>query len=411
MQYDVIVIGGGASGMMAAIRAARNGKRVVILEKNDRIGKKILATGNGKCNFGNRYLQKDCYQNKDREKVWQYIEKYSTDNSCDFFRELGMLVKERNGYLYPLSEQASTVLDLMRLELERLKVQIVTEFEVGKVIKKENLFAVARAGEKAFDFTSDKIIVACGTSAGLNEREEEAGIREGMLQSFSLRFHPFYPALVQLRCKENYMKAVAGIRMEGTVILYIDDKEKARETGEIQLTEYGISGIPVFQLSRYASYGCLKKQKVTAVIDCFPGFTKEEYEEMMEERMHSGKGKQAQDFFLGMANKKLLLQMIKNSGLKPEEKLCEENHNKFLRVFSELKEWKLTILEPNPVKNAQICAGGLDLSECDEHLQIKKVPGLYVIGEYLDIDGRCGGYNLHWAWTSGTLAGNHASNS
>lgn len=407
---NVAVIGGGASGMMAAIFAAMHGAGVTIYEKNDRIGKKILATGNGKCNFSNLFLDDKCYNSSDFFIVNKVMEQFSPKDCMTFFMERGMLVKNRNGYLYPASEQASTVLDVLRMQLDFLGVQVATECEIISV-HSENRGGYALTileGGKKKTYQHDKIILAAGSMAGIPAKKVGASPYE-LLGKLGLPVVPPVPALVQLRCKESFMKSVAGVRLDGGVTLYIDGKEIVTERGEVQLTDYGISGIPVFQLSRFASYAFLKKQQVRVKLNILPGFSDSEYQKFCEKRKIQSERQTAEEFFLGICNKKLLILCMKLADIKPSEKIADIPMEKRQKMYEILRELPLTPIAANPFENAQVCAGGLDLKAVDENLQLKKYPGLYVVGELLDVDGRCGGYNLQWAFASGRTAGIHAA--
>lgn len=410
-RIKIAVIGGGASGMMAAISAAMKGAEVTIYEKNDRVGKKILATGNGKCNFSNLFLDDTCYNGSGSNIVHQILKQFSPEDCMAFFKEKGMLIKERNGYLYPASEQASTVLDFLRMHLSFLGVKILTECEIYSVKRKEKdgYILTAIQDGKRRHFETDRVILAAGSVAGIPAKKAGKSAYE-ILKDMELPLVPIVPALVQLRCKEEFMKSVAGVRLDGEVTLYIDGKEKARERGEIQLTDYGISGIPVFQLSRFAGYALLEKDEVRIVLDCLPGFSQEEYKVFCDKRVLQSKEQTAEEYFLGMCNKKLLLLFMKLSGIKPQERMVEVSESKKQKMFALLRELVLTPYAVNPFEQAQVCAGGLDMKAVDENLQVKKYPGFYVVGELLDVDGRCGGYNLQWAFASGNIAGSHATN-
>lgn len=220
---------------------------------------------------------------------------------------------------------------------------------------------------------------------------------------------PVVPSLVQLRCQEDYMKAVAGVRLDGEITLYIDGKEACRERGEVRLTDYGVSGIPVFQLSRYASYALSEKRKVKVCLNSLPDFTEESYQQFQKERKLQNTEQTAEEYFLGICNKKLMLLFLKLSGIKPTEMMQEVSKEKREKVFALLRNLLLTVTATNPFGQAQVCAGGLSMEAVDEHLQVCNFPGLYVTGELLDVDGRCGGYNLQWAFAGGYTAGQHAA--
>lgn len=224
---------------------------------------------------------------------------------------------------------------------------------------------------------------------------------------------PVVPALVQLRCKDSFFKMIAGVRCEAGLRLHGERNEKnllVEERGELQFTEYGISGIPVFQLSRHAAYLLAEGKKVEVWIDLLPQMTGEDFHMMCEERIKKAGGKTLEEFLLGMANKKVNLMMIKEAGYKPGDDAIQLGEERLRKLLYSYRELKVHILAANSFENAQVTAGGVDMDEVTENLESMKIPGIYFAGEMLDVDGRCGGYNLQWAWTSGYIAGGSAAN-
>ncbi len=409
----IAIIGAGASGMMAAIFAASAGAEVIIFDKNDRVGKKILATGNGKCNFSNLHMNAECYRSNDLTKVTNVISRFSPQDCVNFFKEKGMLIKDRDGYLYPASEQASTVLDLLRMQMTFLKVNVVTECEIYDVKPDKKtgksgyvLYGVYK-GEKK-NFNADRVIISTGSKAGISTKGSKNDFYD-VLRNMGLAVTTVVPALVQLRCREDYMKSIAGVRVESEITLYIDGKEACREYGEVQLTDYGVSGIPVFQLSRYVSYALAEKKNVSITINVLPYFSEKEFIKFCNNRQIQDGNQTAEEYFLGICNKKLLMLFMKLAGIKPTELIINVSDKSKNKMFKYLREFTVTPVATNPFEQAQVCAGGLVMSEVDDNLQLKKYPGIYVTGEVLDVDGRCGGYNLQWAFASGKIAGENAS--
>ena len=252
----VAVIGGGAAGMMAAITAAENGANVTIYERNDRVGKKILATGNGKCNFSNTHMQPAFFHGKDIEAAWNIIQKFDEKSVIAFFENAGMLTKERNGGLYPVSGQASTVLDILRAKLTTLNIKVLTEqYVTDLVLEKDgsHITVVTKNNKQVFD----KVIVSCGGAAAPKTGSDGNGLT--LAKKLGHNLVPAVPALVQLKCSDSFFKAISGVRTDATLKLVIDGKEVDSESGELQFTDYGISGIVVFQLSRTAAYALKNK--------------------------------------------------------------------------------------------------------------------------------------------------------
>ena len=400
------IIGGGASGLVAAITSAKNSANVTLIEKKDRVGKKILATGNGKCNFTNHSMNKSDFRSQNSAIFDDYISQFDKNAVISMFQDMGMLTKDRNGYLYPRSEQASTVLDLLRLQLKELNIPVLTEYYPISIQKKKKCFEIELNNHEKLYF--DRIILACGSFAGEKKRDDYNGY--SYAKSLGHTIVPVVPALVQVRAKGHEFKSIAGVRCDANIALYINKEFITSEFGELQLTDYGISGIPVFQLSRYISYGIYDKQKVDVIIDFLPELEANEWKNFVADKWKNASKKiTAEEFFQGFLNKKLNLMFLKASGIKTETPLQQLKFSKIEEVISHMKCWKIEIEGTNPYENAQVCAGGVSMNEITLQMESKIVPGLYFAGELLDVDGRCGGYNLQWAWTSGYLAGNAAS--
>ncbi len=431
MGNTVGIVGGGAAGMMAAITAARRGGKVTLFEGNDRLGKKLLSTGNGKCNLGNERLGAADYYTGRPDMLEAFLGRFGTADTVSFFRSIGLMTKSRGGYLYPACEQAAAVLDVLRYEVKAAGVEVVTDFKVEAIRRgrRARLFQVHGKGGVCWEHSFDRVILACGGKAAPKTGSDGSGY--GLAGQMGHSLVPTVPALVQLRCREEYLKAVAGVRTEAQISVYCQGKRVAKERGELQLTEYGISGIPVFQLSRTVNYilaegrnvleshpsaghrhfdsGNAPKKDVEIVIDFFPDVTGEEFKTLYRERMLLRGQRTVEEFFTGMLHKKLMLLFIKLAGLRPGEAAGQADERKLKRVFELCRSWTLHIIGSNSYDSAQVCAGGVPLEEVTGELESKLVPGLYFAGEILDVDGRCGGYNLQWAWCSGFIAGCQAA--
>lgn len=414
-QIQIGVVGGGASGLMASITAAGEGAVVTLLESGERVGRKILSTGNGKCNLGNLRLGAEEYYGASREWLEDCLSRFDSQETVRFFGSLGLLLKEKNGYLYPLAEQASAVLDVLRAELRASGVRLVTDCRVQEVLRtdrdgKEGF--VVRAADRSFYF--DKVILACGSQAAPKTGSDGSGYR--LAKALGHKIVPVVPALVQLRCEETYLREVAGVRTEA-VLRVLPGKnsgtgEEIRERGELQLTDYGISGIPVFQLSRRVNYllrEAGEHSRVEIAVDLLPDYDHETYAGLREGRRLLQTDRTVEEYFTGMLNKKLMLLFIKLAGLRRDTPVAEANEAKLARVFALCRDWRLHVTGSNSFDNAQVCAGGVDTAQVSRNMESLLVPGLYFAGELLDVDGRCGGYNLHWAWCSGYLAGRSAA--
>lgn len=436
--------------MMAAITAARQGAAVTILEGNDRVGKKILSTGNGKCNLGNRKLDPEEYYTEQPGRLRECLERFGTEDTVSFFQGIGLLIKEKSGYLYPACEQASAVLDVLRFELSALGIEVISGCKVKQILPgqlnagcvripsgkergktrgrdvripsgvergmnqvrdarspsgKRNGEITLRSGERSFCF--DSVVLACGGKAAPRTGSDGSGFE--LAEQMGHRVLPTVPALVQLRCSEPYFKSVSGVRADAMIRVWNAGVCIAGERGELQLTDYGISGIPVFQLSRQVNYLLRKQKEVEITVDFLPDYGQEEYKALRTGRRLLQNDRTVEEFFTGMLHRKLMQQFVKMAGLRPGEPVKSADEAALKKVYGLCREWKIHINGHNSYDNAQVCAGGVPLDEVTENLESCKVPGVFFAGEILDVDGKCGGYNLQWAWCSGYLAGRAAA--
>jgi len=402
-QRKTIVIGGGASGMMAAISASRLGSRVTVLEQRDQIGKKILVTGNGKCNFTNLIQEDTCYRSETAGFSKAALSQFNVEDTISFFRELGMGVKEKNGYCYPFSGQASTVLFVLKKELERLRVTVKTEAEVVEIQKKgKNFFCILKDGSSVL---GNQVILCTGSAAYFKNGAARNGYR--LAEGLGHHLIPVLPALCPILGTDEYQKGVlkemAGVRTEGMVSLFVDQQILKKERGELQLTVYGLSGIPVFQFSRYAVRAFEKGQKVQIQIDFLPDMDKKECERFLKGQIKRFQ-KTAKEAVEGLLNKKISSAILKCAKIRETEKNLSKEQME--AMLSCLKEFRVKMTGYKGLEQAQVCSGGVSLEEVEEKtLESKRIEGLYFAGEVLDIDGACGGYNLQWAWSSGFVAG------
>ena len=400
--FDSIIVGAGASGLMAAIQAARNGVHVLVLEHMDRAGKKILATGNGKCNFTNEKQGIAYYNGKNPAFVLPALRQFGVKETLQFFEELGIYPRmKRDGYYYPASGQAVSVVETLLLECKRLNVQIKYNVGIREIIREGEGFSFHT---KQGVFRSRYCVIATGGKAAKKTGSDGSG--NLYIEKFGHKLTDIVPALVQLQGKQSFLKEIAGIRAEGSVTIYIEKEKIAEDVGELQLTEFGISGIPVFQVSRHASYGLLYGKQVSASLNFLPELTENETRELMRKRfLHYGRGKNANQALIGLFPGKLnpvLLTLAKIPPDKPAQECTEEELNQLVR---QSRSMRIDIIGTKGFDHAQVSAGGVDTSEVNPTtMESRLVPGLYFAGEVLDVDGMCGGYNLQWAWSSGYVA-------
>ena len=407
MKREGIIIGGGAAGLMAAITAAECGASVTILEHMPRVGKKILSTGNGKCNMTNLHMTADCYRCGIEEIPMQVIGKFPVEETLRFFRRLGILTTDRNGYVYPASGQAQTVLDALKNKTDSLGVRTCCDSKVLAVSKEKNgRFAVKTENQT---YKADFVILAAGSMAAKTTGSDGSGYE--LAKSLGHKIKKPLPALVQLKCKGDFFKGIAGVRTDVKVSLYTMDKNGAPDVflasdeGELQLTDYGISGIPVFQVSRYAAEALDHRKRVLAIVDFMPEMSEGELIETLKEQKSYLYDRTAEEFLNGLFNKKLAAMFLKAAWLKADMPVAEISNKKLAELCGLIKETAFEVTGTNSYDKAQICMGGVNMKEIDpETMESRLVPRLYFAGEILDVDGICGGYNLQWAWSSGHLA-------
>ena len=416
--FDTIVIGGGASGLVAAIFAARGGCRVLVLEQKEKLGKKIYATGNGKCNFTNKDWQASYFRGSDFSLAEPVLRSFSLKDTLDFFKEIGVYPKERNGYYYPASEQAASVAESLVREAERLGVKCLTGVRVSWVYSEKKNYKEALSGTDSKDskesgltfvaetdtgvYRAKSMVLATGGKASPVHGSDGSGYP--FAKSFGHTVIPPLPAIVQLKADGKFFKTLAGVRTDGRVTLHIG-KEKYSEEGEVLFAAYGISGIPVMQVSRYASVALAQKIPVTAELDLFPVLSEGELAEEIARRFRVMKVNTAEEALAGLCNHKLNYVMLQLCGLEPTKKAHCYGKREADVLAEKIKRFTVKITDTNGFAQAQACTGGVPLSELTEHMESKPVPGLFITGELTDIDGTCGGYNLQWAWSSGAAAG------
>lgn len=438
----VAVIGGGAAGMMAAIEAARAGAIVTLIEKNPQLGKKLATTGNGRCNYTNLDMS-DRIGGKFRgfhpEFAAPALDALPPEAVLDWLRAIGVEPRFRGSYVYPNSDQASAVVDALREELHRLSVKVHYNAEVkrvqridtdtevsaanasmpGKAASASEIREKRDAGYFLIQCTdavvkADRVILAAGSKAAPKTGSNGDGYF--IARKLGHTIVPYVPALCGIRCAGDAFRALAGIRTEAALELVVDGHSVDREAGELQLVDYGISGIPVFQLSRYAAYALQEGKKAAVYINFLPGFTdkaedpKERALQLFQQRQQRLVGRKMESFFTGLLHQKLGQLLLRMANVRPELPVAELSEKQLRSLASLSVRFKAECVEMNGFQQAQVVAGGVDTSEVDPRTMASRlVPGLYFAGEVLDIDGICGGYNLQWAWASGYVAGRHAA--
>ncbi len=403
MNTDVLIVGGGASGMVAGIVAARRGKSVLLIEKKEKLGKKILATGNGKCNFSNTYYDETVYRTDTKAIIAPILKQFSVEDTIAFFRELGIEPKEKNGYLYPASMQAAAIVEVLIIELNRLKVKIQLEESVVSIHNKGSNYVIKT--DKA-SYQAKTVILATGGKASSKLGSDGSGYE--LAKKLGHTIVPVTEALVALRSPLKLFKQIAGIRCNARVSVVINGKNDVSEVGELQLTDYGISGIPVFQVSRYVTRALVEGKPVDVMLDFLPDMTTEDTLQLLMNRLKSRPQKSAKEFLIGLFPYKLAFLFIKEAGIKEDEMVGQIYRHKLDALVKLIKSFRVPIKGANGFEQAQVCAGGVSAGEVNKTtLESLLVKGLYMTGELLDVEGTCGGYNLQWAWSSGYVAGQH----
>ncbi|MDY0234721.1 MAG: NAD(P)/FAD-dependent oxidoreductase [Gudongella sp.] len=405
MSNRIIIVGGGASGMMAAIIARRKGSEVTILERNDRVGKKLLATGNGRCNYTNENINLNFFHGEDKEFIRSVLDRFTNTEVIEFFESLGIVpAVEDNGKVFPLSFQSSSMLDVLRYEMQRLNIKLETESYVVKITKDKSFNLYTKDGR---NFKADKIIIATGGMAMPVSGSDGNGY--SIAQTFMHVKNEPTPALVQLKLIGDKWKQINGVKFIGKASLIINDKYIADDIGDILFTDYGVSGPPILQLSREAIKAKKEGKSVKIGISILHNKTKKEVFEYLKERFQKMPEKTLEESLIGMINKRLILPIIKELGMDKDKHSYDINEVEVSSLAEILVNWEFELSGDKGWGHAQTTAGGISLEKINpDTMESKIVEGLFLCGELLDVDGDCGGYNLQWAWSSGYIAGSNA---
>ncbi|KAA1184282.1 aminoacetone oxidase family FAD-binding enzyme [Paenibacillus sp. B2(2019)] len=423
MHHKLLIIGAGAAGLMAAVTARDMGIDTAILESNDRIGKKILMTGDGRCNITNDSTATGTdeavalsrkYHSNQAGFPLAVLQQFGIRQTIDFFSLLGLpLTRLKEGLMYPMSLQAAAVQDIFQLALEDRNVPVYLKNKVLDVTVSTNhpRFMIkcqteTEEGEvQEVVYTSEYLFLCAGGLTGPNAGKEPPGYTLAERLGHSL-VEPL-PAIVQLKLKYPNMRALTSIKFQGQAHIFVNGKNILSASGEIAFTDYGISGPAALQLSRVASYHLARGENVTVSVDLMPDRTEEELVNFLEMLWETFGHRTVADSLVGIFNKKLVSVLLKEAGIDQQPQLlCQDlsmkTKGEFYRI---LKRWEFKVTDTNGFTNAQVTAGGIDTSELIEGtLESKLVPGLYLAGEVMDVDGDFGGYNLQWAWSSGYVA-------
>lgn len=395
----VTVIGAGAAGLMASIylkeQAVKNNHdlEVVVLEKNDRVGKKILSTGNGKCNFSNVYLEPKYYNNP--EFVKPILESFSHSNLQEWFREKGLLSKvDKEGRIYPLTETASSVLDIFRLELEKKNIHVMTSFDVSKIKQKGSGYIVSDGKNNIY---TDYLIIATG---GLSAPVlGSSGTGHKILKEMGVSLTKMQPGLVGIKTNKESIRSLSGLRMKALVKLYEENSLVKEEQGEIQFKDDGISGIVIMNIASKIK----NISNASLVVDMLPTLQEEDIFNYLINKQKDYGNFNINQLLIGLLPNVLALKILKDLSFKDNIKIKHLHKEDLSKIVKIIKKYQFKVVSLYGFDRSQVTVGGIDLKEVDNNLELKKLPNIFLCGEILDIDGMCGGYNLHFAFASAVL--------
>lgn len=398
----IAIIGGGASGMVAALSAAQAGGQVTLYESFPRLGKKLLATGNGRCNLSHKGFTVENFHSTHPYFVRHALSQYNEEDTLKYLNRLGIeIVEDERQRYYPASLQASAVLDVLRLSLSEAHVNVMENTRIMDIKTTEKGWCLFyKDGQQCVD----AVVVATGGEAAA----KLGGTRDGykLLQTLGHQLIDTHPGIVQLVTDTTSIKAMVGLKRDVALSIYGKNGPIAKDEGELLITKYGISGPPVLQCSGRVSRALAKKEKVTAKINFFPTYAPEALVALLHERLAQHPTRTAETFFLGLLPRVLAEATLKSCGIAFKRVPTPAQLEK---CASQLQAWSLPVLGTNGLENAQVTIGGIDTADFDDTtLGSWMAPGLFACGEVLDVDGDCGGYNLQWAWSSGRLAGESA---
>ena len=395
------IIGAGASGMAAALAAAKwENVQVLLFERQARVGRKLQATGNGRCNLSNMKARAELYHGSTPEFAKKALDLFDVAVTMHWFADLGLyMVMEESGRIYPYSDQANSVVDVLRFALNKENISLMTGFEVSKVRKTDAGFQIEGNGEV---YTCDKLIIACGGLAGTKLGGSMSGYQ--LLRSFGHKVTKLRPALVQLKSSWSGCNALKGVRTNCHAAIYHDGTLYSESKGEVQFTEYGLSGPVIFEISRDV---CQEKGEWICKLDLLPELDETQIFDHLKQRFRTEL--LTDELFTGVLHNRLGRVVTQNAGIRNGIKIADLRDDELMDAVRTAKALEITLTEPMGMEHAQVTAGGVYTSEFDAAtMESKLVPGLYACGEVLDVDGDCGGFNLQWAWSSGLLAGSSA---
>lgn len=397
--YDALIIGAGSAGLMCASRLcfyakkSSNNIKVGLIDSNNKIGRKLAITGNGRCNLTNTILDSSKYNSDNKSSVDAIISSFNVSDTLDYFEhELGLITTCKDNLVYPITLKSSSVIDCFKSYLEDNEVEFIYDTKVTSILKHDNVFEVKTSGKV---LTSKNVIVATGGCSYRNTGSDGSGYR--LLSGFvnKSNFSPVRPSLIQLVSNDKSLSMLSGIRMPANVELFSEDQLIHSERGELLFTDNGISGICVMQLSRFVSNG-----KYVVVADLMPDFSENIVNNRITELISDFSNRRVTDSLAGLLLKPVTEVILKKMNISSDTLAKDLPSGSALRIAKHIKEFRITISGTEDFDKAQVTTGGLNLNSMNEYLEVKSVSGLYACGEVLNVDGPCGGYNLQWAWSS-----------
>ena len=403
---NTAIIGGGASGMVAAIVSAQNNEEVTIFEHMSRMGKKLLLTGSGKCNISNKDMDISHFHGSDKDLVGSVLGQFPPKKTLAFFESLGLLFTERKGGIYPYCEQSNAVVDVLRFAIRDMGVDVLTDTEIRYIQNpsKRSFTVVTDQGRYVFD----KVIICAGSACNRNTGSDGSGYE--LARSFGHTIVKPLPALTHLDCEEDFFPSIAGIRTKAHISIYArtpgtsESELLGSEEGELQLVRSGISGIPVFNLSYLAVRAMDDGRKVRASIDLLPEISEDDIAGYIKARTENNPDRTAEELFIGVLAKPLGMCICKRCHIELKTPCSILTDIQITELGKMIKKFEVTVTGSGGFDSSQVSQGGVSMFEVSEKLESRLVPGLFFAGEILDVNGDCGGYNLQWAVSSAMVA-------
>ena len=396
----MIIVGAGAAGLCAAITSARAGHKVTLLEQNNKIGKKILVSGNGKCNIDNKYISTNRFHSQNPDFIEEVLDGYDFEVIEKFFTSLGLeLIEGKEGKMFPMSLQASSVVELLEYEAKRVGVQILCDCIVTSINKEANTFILETTQGTQ---NCHKLLLASGSPAAPQLGGSNSGYAFATKMGHSLISR--HPSLVQLCSEETWVKSCAGVKVAGLAQLYANGEYITEKKGDLLFTNYGISGLAILDLSREVSTRLAHFDYCELSLDLMPEFSKERLTNVLLARVQNESEKPLALWLQGIINKKLIGIIVEQSKCKVKEE-GELNRKEINKLVHTIKNLKLSINDTKGFAGAEVTTGGIDTTEVNpQTMESKLVPNLFFAGEILDVDGDRGGFNFHFAWVTGMKA-------